>query len=234
MNQSNTVEILSHTVDLQTIVHICIQILLYGLGTFIQIKYIKVCKTERNKTWQIHISHAIFMTTFFAVRIAFMAVALLSPNIFLDAGNWICFTFAFVNGFGMTSIAANTLIVSIMKYIFIVHTWKARSIGEDNIKKIFLFVNFALPFILALNFVIAFDFRHTGILRICFNSSIEKDPTPLYPSINDVLALDEEKQTSTAYLQLILGIFNRLAVFLIGSNLVEALFYFMIFRTMKR
>ena len=219
--------------------HILVQILLYGLGLFIQIKNITICIAEKSKTWQIDIFHAIVMTIVFAIRIPFMAVVYLSPNSFLSFGSWICYIFAFEFSYGAHSIASHSLIIAIMKYVFIVHAMKARSFGENKIKKIFFFINLALPLILAINFMITSDFHQSGNLRICFNPSIRKDTSynaepALFYTFGNIIGDMRFQETTTFYLQLGLGIFQTLVFLLTGSNLVEAIFYFLIFKAMKR
>ena len=45
-----------------TILHTILQLLIFGIVLFIQIKTIIVCKKEKSKTWQIHISHAVVLS----------------------------------------------------------------------------------------------------------------------------------------------------------------------------
>ena len=219
--------------------HILAQILLYGLGLFIQIKNITICITEKSKTWQIDIFHAIVMTIVFACRIPFMAVVYLSPNSFFGIGSWICYIFAFEFSFGAHSIASHSLIIAIMKYVFIVHAMKARSFGEEKIKKIFFFINSALPLILSINFMITSDFHRSGNLRTCFNPSIEKDASDnvepaLFYTFGNIIGEMKFQETTIFYLKLAIGVFQTLVTLLTVSNAVEALFYFMIFKAMKR
>ena len=126
-----------------------------------------------------------------------------------------------------------------MKYVSIVHAMKARVFGENKIKKIFFFINLALPLILAINFMITSDFHRSGNLRTCFNPSIEKDPSDnvepaLFYTFGNIIGETKDQETTMFYLQLALGIFQTFVTLLTGSNVVEALFYFMIFKSMKR
>ena len=220
--------------------HISVQIFLYAIGLFIQIKNIMVCKREKSKSWQIDISHAVVMTIAFTVRIPFMAVSYLSPNIFADIGSWMCYIFAFVFSFGVNSVASHSLIVAILKYVFIVHTMKARSFGEDKMKRLFLFINFLLPLILAINFMIISNVRESGNLKTCFNPSIEEDipydaePYNPYYMFGYAIATFAQEKSLIFYLQLALGIFQTIATLATGTNIVEAVFYFLIFKAMKR
>ena len=219
--------------------HVLVQILLYGLGLFIQIKNISICIAEKSKTWQIDIFHAIVMTISFACRIPFMAVVYLSPDSFLSIGSWICYIFAFEFTFAFHSINSHSLIIAIMKYVYIVHAMKARMFGENKIKTIFFFINLALPLILTIDFMITSDFHRSGNLQTCFNPRIEKDASynvepAFFYTFGNIIGELKHQETAVFYLQLALGIFQTLVTLLTGSNLVEALFYLMIFKTMKR
>ena len=115
--------------------HILAQILLYGIGFFIQVRNITICIAEKSKTWQIDIFHAIVMTIVFACRIPFMAIVYLSPSSFLSIGSWICYIFAFEFTFAFHSINSHSLIIAIMKYVYIVHAMRARLFGEIRLNR---------------------------------------------------------------------------------------------------
>ena len=71
------------TLDTTSILNFSFQVILFSIGLFAQIEIIKVCKEEKNKTWQIHIFHSITMTVLFASRLIFMAIGYLSPSVLL-------------------------------------------------------------------------------------------------------------------------------------------------------
>ena len=144
MNYSATNETSIDLPNTSSTIYIIFPILLYAIGLFINIKNIIVCKTEKSRTWQIDISHAVVMSIVFAVRIPIMAATYLLPKSFLHSGRWICHMLAFVFSFGAGSINSHSLIVAIMKYVSIVHAMKVRSFGEDKIKKIFFLVTIAV------------------------------------------------------------------------------------------
>ena len=173
------------------------------------------------------------MTIALTIRIPFMAVAYLSPNIFSDIGSWVCYISAFVFAFGTHSVASHSLIVAILKYVFIVHTMKARVFGEEKIQRLFLYINFVLPLIIAIiDNMITSDFRQSGILDTCFNPSTEKDlpynvePHNAYYMFGNIIGKFEKEKTSFFYLQLVLVIFQTVAFLTTGTNIVEAVFYF--------
>ena len=110
--------------DATSIVNISLQVIFFCIGLFAQIKIIKVCKVEKNKTWQIHIFHSIIMTIVFASRITFLAIGYIMPSLFITIGSWICHLILFVFLYGFISIASNTFIIASMKFVFTVHTMK--------------------------------------------------------------------------------------------------------------
>ena len=234
MNNTTTDEILFKIPDTTTTLHILSLILLYGIGLFIQIKTIVVCKTEKNKTWQIHISHSVVMIIVFAVRIFFLALSHSSPNIFSDNERWILYIFTFENIYGRHSIPSHSLIIAIMKYVFVVHATKARVFGEDKAKKIFLFINFAFPMILAICFTVSRDFSCIGHFTLLFKSKRNEDKEYRFCFLNNMTGKIKESKTFISYTQVFMGVFH---VFVFGftlTNLLEAFFYFKIFQSMKR
>ena len=54
-----------------TMIHITFQVLLFFIGTFIQIKIISICKEEKCATLQIHVIHSIILIINFACNISF-------------------------------------------------------------------------------------------------------------------------------------------------------------------
>ena len=234
MNQTTTDEFLFRIPDTPTTIHILSLILLYGIGLFIQIKTIVVCKTEKNKTWQIHISHSVLMIIVFAVRILFLALSHLSPNIFSGNGRWIVYIFTFENIYGRHSIPSHSLIIAVMKYFFVVHATKARVFGEDKEKKIFLCANFAFPMILAICYAVSRDFSCLGHFTLLFKSKIKEDVEHRFCFLNNMIGKIKDSENFISHIQVSLGVFH---VFVFGftlTNLAEAFFYFKIFQSMKR
>ena len=164
------------TLDTTSILNISFQVILFCVGFFAQIKIIKVCKEEKNKTWQIHIFHAITMTILFSSRIIFMAIVYILPSLFTTIGSWVCHLFRFVFLYGFISITSNSFVIASMKFVFIVHSMKALAFGERRIQKLFLGVNLVFPFIISLDSLLP-GFQPYGYISMCFNPELLPNST---------------------------------------------------------
>ena len=146
-------------VPVSAIIHILVQVLLFCAGLFIQIKIILVCKKEKDKTWQIHISHSIVLIIYYTFTIPFDAITYFIPFLSQYTGHWLCYIASFITLYGYYSAGAHTLLISVMKYVFIVHDKKVREIGEDKIKKAFFLINLAHPLLLTILTMITSDWE---------------------------------------------------------------------------
>ena len=238
MTNTTTNEKQSQIPDFTMILNILMQFIFYGIGLYFQIKICIACKTEKNKTWQIHISHAVIMSIFFATRIILKVVTVSSPSSTIEVASWICYINYLGMGFGIYSMAANSILVAVMKYIYIVHTWKAKKFGEEKIQKIFMIINFFCPLLLAtsnlLLYMVASDFRPALNLESCFNPFREKSARPGYELIANLSDIFVGNGESISLGHLTSKILNILVVFFLASNFGEAFFYFKIFESMKR
>ena len=113
--------------NVNQVVHIICQMIIFCIGLNIQIKIIDACNDEKGKTWKIHVSHAIVTTVYYGFFIPFQAVTTFVPSLSMYMGSWICYLASFVSFYSYHAVFANSLQVAVMKYIFIVHALKART-----------------------------------------------------------------------------------------------------------
>ena len=228
-----------HPPDTTSILNISFQSIVFCIGLFVQIKIIKVCKKEKNKTWQIHIFHSITMTVLFASRLIFMAIGYLSPSVFVTIGSWVCHIFRFVFLYGFISVLSNSLVIASMKFVLIVHAMKALAFGHSRIQKIFFWVNLLFPFILSWDSMLP-DFQHYGYISKCFNPELwtnyssENVHSIADGLLKNTIEIDLQEGKIAIYIKLVLNIFRDFAIFISTCNLIEGLLYYKIFKFMKR
>ena len=105
---------------------IAFRIVLTIIGTYINLKIIFVSKRDQHKTWQIDIVRSIA-----AIPLIFFAITFEAFNDYFSnpissyTGVSICYIAAFVYVYLPYLMAFYSLVVSIMKYVFIVHQRKA-------------------------------------------------------------------------------------------------------------
>ena len=222
------------------IFHIVFQVILFCIGLYFQVRTVLVCVEEKNKTWQIHIAHSMVMTIYYGYIITFHPITYFIPSLATHLGNWICYVSAFISFFCFQAMVLHSLLIAIMKYIFIVHTWKARLFGEERIQRIFLLVSIMYPIILStvtilLSFFVRNSFRVRPEVQNCFGkeyfaSSNSNGKTVLFCD----LGISDSNHSILSFFLKFVCIARACVNAVIGSNIPEGFFYFMTFRSMKR
>ena len=223
---------------------IIIQILLFSIGLPIQLKIISVCwKEQDGKTWYIHLINSAALIIHFFFSILFDSIAHVFPNLSSSIGEWFCYCILFIRFYGYMIIAFNSFLVAAMKYIFIVHDEKARSIGEEKLKKLFLFVAFAVPFTLATISSVTKDINGFTDLVSCFGmkevedekyDTWKKNLVKFFVCNHGWTDHDiEENYGLYVFQQCLCGIRTGVTM-LINTNFPEAFLYFKIFSKMNR
>ena len=213
------------------IIHIIIQACIFSLGLYFQIRTILVCTKEKIKAWQIHITHAIVMTVNWGYLVPFQAITHFIPSLGSYVGNWICYMSAFLSIYCYHAIVVQSLLIAGMKYIFIAHTLKARSFGEERIQKLFTMMHIIYPFILASASMYTSNFHTRAFIKSCFGSSYRSVfSKPMF------CILDSSSNDNPLYNPGARPICIAITVLasIINSNFPEGILYFMIFRKMKR
>ena len=122
------------------ILHVIFQMLVFGLGLLLQVKVIIVARKEKGVSWQIYICHSGVLTLYYSFTIVFSSVMNFAPFISMYTGRWFCYVAWFVQLYCYHAVTNHTLLVAIMKYVFIVHRENVTEFGTERIKKIFLWI----------------------------------------------------------------------------------------------
>ena len=227
--------------NVNQVVHIICQMIIFCIGLNIQIKIIDACNDEKGKTWKIHVSHAIVTTVYYGFFIPFQAVTTFVPSLSMYMGSWICYLASFVSFYSYHAVLANSLQVAVMKYIFIVHALKARRFGEAKIQKLFFWINTLLPLALAFIALLTTNFQTRSALKSCFGRN---DPSSILPvnstssgSINfwtgsNINSMDYS--LVTYYILQFLCVTRNIINLIMASNIPEGFFYYKIFSEMKK
>ena len=225
------------------IIHNCAMLVLFSLGTYIQLKIISTCRREKDKTWQIDITHSVGMIILFIFSSMFERVTDYFPEFRDYTGTWVCYVAAFIYTVGLYLIAFHSLVVSLMKYVFIVHQNRVLKFGEDKTKKIFFWINILHPLFLAIPTIYFFDFEAFLSIVSCFDLE-EKLETIYNTSTGNMerifmckLNLEENEELDWPMFYSVQQGFcaaKMVWVLLFSCNIPEAFCYFTIFRKMRR
>ena len=221
-------------------IHIILQALIFGTGLFIHRKTIQVQVEEKHRTWRMHVFHAGMLTVFFGFSISFGAIIRILPSLASYTGSWICYIASFNTFYGYHAVLGHSLWISIEKYIFIVHSLKARAFGEQMVEKIFFLVDLIVPGLLTTAAMITTDYQTRSELKNCFDGAIEHyEQQNTSSSLSDKFIFCDVSMYSNnhwivPYVVQLLCV-SRFTINLItGFNMVEGFFYYKIFKTMKR
>ena len=217
--------------------------LLYFCGFSIQYKIISICSREKDgKTWLLHMIYSISTTIYFGFYLPFVIITSEVPDLAENCtGEWFCYLATFVAIFGVTIITFNSLLVAMMKYIFIVQYDMAINYGEQRVQKLFCILYIGFPMFLALFACLTRDFDSYGALNSCFGTTdyIKVKYKGWLMNFAKFFLCDLDKENRYEYGFVIFIIKQALCaikssiVFVINTNLPEAMLYYKIFRRMK-
>ena len=222
------------------IVNIIIQSIAFILGLFINIKIIYVCLNDKSsKTRSIHIIYSIFSTIFYLFDIPFAAITNEVPNLSKYTGEWLCHISSFIIIFCIHIIFMNSFWVALMKYVFIVHWDRALQWGHEKIERVLLIISLVLPLIFTIIIILTKDFESYETLNSCYGIETKKmDPLDGMKGyfLCDLTNLNTKNIHDYVLYVLIqaLCISRSILTLPATTNLSEALFYYKIFKRMKR
>ena len=243
-SSNNTLYEPSDNEGVSTIAHIIFQVLLFCLGLLIQIKIIILCKNERDEraTWQIDICHAIVQIIFFAFAITLEGFTHFIPVLSQLTGDWLCYMVTFVTFYCYYSIVAHSLMISIMKYVYIVQNQWVSKIGKTRVLKWFLWANLAHPLFLTFLTILTSDWDLFSSLNKCFGQKEDVFSSQVISvsSIKKLFlcelkngALQNHEKTFGYVLKQLVCATQTIVNLIINTNLIEAWFYYKIFRKIR-
>ena len=146
-----------------------VMILIYCVGLYLHIKIIIISRKEKGMTWKLDITNSC-MLMFHHTHCIFMdGITFVVPDLYMYTGEWFCYTSKVFMYYGNLYTAGHSMIVSILKYVVIVHWQKARNMGHERIKEIFFWINLLNPtFAISIFLIVRPDFIvvHDGFARI--------------------------------------------------------------------
>ena len=147
---------------------------------------------------------------------------------------------SFVSFYCYHAIVVNSLQVAIMKYIFIVHSFKARRYGEKKVQKTFFWLNITIPLILAIIALLTTNFQTRSALKSCFGEVAHPSLMPNHSqsgNMNFIICTNLNQPDYGPVLYFILQCFcisRKIMNWIMVSNIPEAYFYYKIFSAMQR
>ena len=222
------------------IINIIIQSIAFAIGLFINIRIIYVCLIDKSsKTRNIHIIYSIFSTIFYLFDIPFLAITQYVPNLSMYTGEWLCHIASFIIIFCVHIIFMNSFWIALMKYVFIVHWDRALLWGHEKIERTLLVISLVSPLIFTVIIILTKDFDSYEALNSCYGIETKKlDPVD---GMKGFFLCDLTNLTTNGihdYISYVviqaMCISKSILTLPTTTNLSEALFYYKIFKRMKR
>jgi hypothetical protein len=111
------------------------------IGLYLHVKIIRISKKEKEMTWKLDITNSCILIFNFTHSILMENITYIVPNLYTHTGEWFCYASKVVSYYGYNYTIGHSMIVSILKYILIVHWKKSRDFGKENVKEVFFWIN---------------------------------------------------------------------------------------------
>ena len=159
-------------------------------------------------------------------------------------GTWICHLFGFIVYFRGFIFISHSLIVALIRYVFIVHNGKVMSFGKQNTKNVFWLIALLYPILTIFAYILVYplDDYHNfdGILSLtkCYGQYVQQfiksyqvhnlgyDDSHWHKCQLDKVDFSSNPKHSAIAL---LCIISRTSTFFVASNILESIIYWKIF-----
>ena len=231
-----------------TLLQPTIAVCTFAMGLYLHLRVIKVSITEKDLTWKLDVFNSSLLIGLFLYNMTIHIITLFIQDLHVYTGDWFCYGSKVVIYIGYRYMHGHTLIVSIMKYVIIVQWQKARDVGHDKIKQIFLWINILHPlFDVSTHLFVSPDFfwswdnypeidRCLGDNKHLFDPNFNTTRTKLHDICNTLSPPLNEAYTQYGFYVLRKGICWTQIVFFysIMGNFLEMIVYIRIFWFMRR
>ena len=234
-----------------SIVHLILSILIFVLGTLINVKFLKNMKDDdRNLKIKTGVGLLVkrVMTTHTITLIVSTPILLIGSWLFYqnyELPTWFRFSFCYgiyiIQGLRIYH-SFNSLVVAAMRYSFIVHRNAILRFGKENAKTLFYYGSISTPIIIeiliafsvqkpvfystAMSAVLPLCTHHDSYSRIDLNVTITQEYSlPVYSFVHRYISAD-----ITYYVKK----FLFLLIAIILGNMVEGVLYYKTFAQIKR
>ena len=231
------------------VLYFTVFVIVFVVGISLQLKIIKRSRQRKPVAWQTEIFHAIAMMIHFSLVLLTESLVTMIPN--YSVGGWICMLCRFIRNFGWLTISMHSLLISMQKYIVVVHRINDDS-DRQKLEKVLLvpFLSFCMLWSAALIVRSSSFIPVNSSLENCFrlgtmwwsqlkNDDVDTIQDTLSNEVTNFCKLDRKKGNNdedtfiyfvTEMYCVIQTVLNTMASF----NIFEALVYYKIFQFINR
>ena len=198
-------------------------------------------------TWKLDVTNSVFLLIHFGLKLLLHGITYLVQDISIYTGDWFCYLSKFIAYYLTLNTLAHSLVVSILKYLQIVHWGTSLEVGKEKIREIFFYLNFLHPIItISFHLIVRPDFflaydayaeidRCLGDPKNNWKENSNSSQTKLHNMC--IFSAPTTEYTSKYILQAAgwgMCWFQVMVLYLISFNFFEILFYCRIFSFMRR
>ena len=117
----------------------------YFPGVYLHSKIISSSRKNEQVTWKLDVTNSFFLIFFFGSIIVINGLTIFVKDLYLYTGSWFCYAYKMFTVYGRANITGHSFIIALMKYVLIVQYQRVQKFGEENIKRIFYWINVIFP-----------------------------------------------------------------------------------------
>ena len=207
-----------------------------------------VSKKEKDMTWTLDASNSCIVLTYFIQYTIISTFTIMVDNLYMYTGEWFCYFANFLCYYGSTYVNAHSLVIAVLKYVHIVWWMKVMNFGKETVNTVFFWINLLNPAVAILIhlittpdlFIIWTAYPHVDRCLCIEKETLLINKTDARPKMHD-LCTEIQSPSPVNYFKYTLYIFEYSTCWsqvivrvLVFCNLMEVLFYSLIFRFMRR
>ena len=132
---------MQESINSNIIIQIIITICVYLIGLYYHVKVIKVSKKDKEMTWKLDLTNSFLLIAHHGNCVIMGTITYIIQDLHTYTGEWFCYTSKVLNLYGNFYTGAHSMIVSLLKYILIVHWQRSREFGQKIVKTSFFYIN---------------------------------------------------------------------------------------------
>ena len=110
-------------------------------------------------TWKLDLTNSCLLLVHHGHCVIMDIITYIIHDLHTYTGEWFCYTSKVINYYGNLYTAGHSMIISLLKYIVIVHWKGVRRFGQEKVKQLFFWINLVYPCVMiAIQLLIRPDF----------------------------------------------------------------------------
>ena len=247
MDTSNKV-----TLSPNTYIFMFVSICFYLIGAYFHLRIIKISKKDKELTWKLDAMNSIIILLMQFNNLSVQILTYGVTNLYIYTGEWFCYASKVIAFYSNLYVVGHSLIISILKYIMIVHWENVRNWGNSKFVTVCSGIDVFHPILTILIWLSIrpdFFWAYDGMAQIdrCLG-----DPKDMWNSAYDELLSNKSLakihnlcqfagETQSSNLELVIHVFKTFLCwtivaweYLAAFNILEIFAYCLTFRYISR